>query len=129
VVLELLKLYLRVSACSIHSQLHHFNSTFIYEGVKRRFPIIIVEGSGRASDAMAAYIKHFTDPKKFHFFFFLVSCFNYLCLFANSPLCRYDLGVWDQFKAEAWPNISTEQEQKLNSNLLEVKEKEQGRAE
>jgi hypothetical protein len=34
-------------------------------GVKKKFPTIIVEGSGRASDAMAAYVKYRKDPKRY----------------------------------------------------------------
>ncbi len=31
------------------------------KGAKKKFPIVIVEGSGRASDAMASYIRHMND--------------------------------------------------------------------
>jgi len=36
----------------------------VVDGVKQKFPTIIVEGSGRASDAIACYLKHKADPAR-----------------------------------------------------------------
>lgn len=36
---------------------------FLSPGARKNFPIIIVDQSGRACDAMAAYIKHKEDNK------------------------------------------------------------------
>eukprot|EP00026_Physarum_polycephalum_P000719 Phypoly_transcript_00720.p1 GENE.Phypoly_transcript_00720~~Phypoly_transcript_00720.p1 ORF type:complete len:1269 (+),score=165.16 Phypoly_transcript_00720:288-4094(+) len=72
----------------------------VFEGITRKFPIIIVEGSGRASDAMAAYVKHCREPQ------------------------RYKSDEWDQFKAQAWRTMTPEFEQKFERYLRKMRKNE-----
>eukprot|EP00026_Physarum_polycephalum_P022374 Phypoly_transcript_26407.p1 GENE.Phypoly_transcript_26407~~Phypoly_transcript_26407.p1 ORF type:complete len:134 (+),score=20.96 Phypoly_transcript_26407:50-451(+) len=63
----------------------------VVEGARKDFKIIIVEGSGRASDAMAAYIKHQDD-------------------------CKYSLREWESFLS----GFSSELQAKFNSEIQEL---------